>query len=184
MLPPFFVVESSYSYVLRFVGTSCGWWLHSYLACHCSLPVGCLLLASSAAKLRVLGMLPCCPLVVRPPFVWPRVSLPSFLSFAPAGSGCAGSCGFSSPIWFTTFAMGSPLRGRGLFAPRSEQRFSMFLFPFWAVSSCCHCPSGYGHHMGQVCWLVPTCARPTVVIGGIVLCALPFILLDGLRASV
>ena len=27
-------------------------------------------------------MLPCCPLVVRPPFVWPRVSLPSFLSFA------------------------------------------------------------------------------------------------------
>ena len=27
-------------------------------------------------------MLPCCPVVVRPPFVWPRVSLPSFLSFA------------------------------------------------------------------------------------------------------
>ena len=27
-------------------------------------------------------MLPCCPLVVRPLFVWPRVSLPSFLSFA------------------------------------------------------------------------------------------------------
>ena len=35
-----------------------------------------------------------------------------------AGSGCAGSCGFSSPIWFTTFAMGSPLRGRGWFDPR------------------------------------------------------------------
>ena len=27
-------------------------------------------------------MLTCCPMVVRPPFVWPRVSLPSFLSFA------------------------------------------------------------------------------------------------------
>ena len=27
-------------------------------------------------------MLTCCPVVVRPPFVWPRVSLPSFLSFA------------------------------------------------------------------------------------------------------
>ena len=35
---------------------------------------------------------------------------------SPAGSGCAGSCGFSSSIWFTTFAMGSPLRGRGWFA--------------------------------------------------------------------
>ena len=27
-------------------------------------------------------MLPCCPLVVRPQFVWPWASLPSFLSFA------------------------------------------------------------------------------------------------------
>ena len=60
---------------------------------------------------------------------------------SPAGSGCAGSRGFSSPIWFSTFAMGSPLRGRGWFNPRSERRFGVFLFPFWAVSSCCHCPS-------------------------------------------
>ena len=83
MLPPFFGVESSYSYVLLWiVGTSCGWWPRSYLACHWSLTVGCLLLASSAAKLWVLGMLTCCPVVVRPPFVWPWVSLPSFLSFA------------------------------------------------------------------------------------------------------
>ena len=102
---------------------------------------------------------------------------------SPAGSGCADSCGFSSPIWFPTFAMGSPLRGRGWFAPQSERRFSMFLFPLWAVSSCCHCPSGYGPHLGQMCWSVPTCARPTVVIGGIVLCASPFILLVGLRTS-
>ena len=28
---------------------------------------------------------------------------------SPACSGCAGSCGFSSPIWFATFAMGSRL---------------------------------------------------------------------------
>ena len=43
-------VESSYSYVLiRFVGTSGGWWPRLYLACHCSLPVDCLLLAYSAA---------------------------------------------------------------------------------------------------------------------------------------
>ena len=84
---------------------------------------------------------------------------------SPAGSGCAGSCGFSSPIWFTIFAMGSPLRGQGWFDPRSERRFGMFLIPFWAVSSCCHCPLGYGHHMGQVSWSVPTCTRPPVVTG-------------------
>ena len=27
-------------------------------------------------------MLPCCPVILRPPFAWPRGSLPSFLSFA------------------------------------------------------------------------------------------------------
>ena len=49
---PFWGVESSHSYVLlQFVGTSCGWWPRFYLACHCTLPVGCLLLASSAASL-------------------------------------------------------------------------------------------------------------------------------------
>ena len=84
---------------------------------------------------------------------------------SPAGSGCAGSCGFSSPIWFSTFAMESPLRGRGWFNPRPERRFGVFLFPFWAVSLCCHWPSGSGHHTGQVCWSVPTCPRPTVVSG-------------------
>ena len=93
----------------------------------------------------------------------PTVCLASgFVAFfpvlrSPAGSGCAGSCGFSSPLWFSTFAMGSPVRGRGW--------FGVFLFPFWAVSSCCHCPSGSGYHMGQVCWSVPTCPRPTVVSG-------------------
>ena len=33
----------------------------------------------------------------------------------PSGSWYTGSCGFSSPLGFPTFAMGSPLRGRGLF---------------------------------------------------------------------
>ena len=47
---PILGVESSHSYVLlQLVGTSCGWWPRFYLACHCTLPVDCLLLASSAA---------------------------------------------------------------------------------------------------------------------------------------
>ena len=33
----------------------------------------------------------------------------------PTCSGSASPGGFSSPLWFTPFAMGSPLRGRGLF---------------------------------------------------------------------
>ena len=50
MLSPLFGVEPSSSYVLlRNVSTSGGWWPRSYLACHWSLTVGCLLLASSAA---------------------------------------------------------------------------------------------------------------------------------------
>ena len=63
---------------------------------------------------------------------------------SPAGSGYAGSCGFSYTIWFTTFAMGSPLRGRGWFVLDRNEGLVCFLFPFWAVSSCCHCPSAYG----------------------------------------
>ena len=54
---------------------------------------------------------------------------------SPACSGCAGSCGFSSPIWLATFTMGSPLRGRSWGGPRSERRFGLFLFPFWVDSS-------------------------------------------------
>ena len=33
----------------------------------------------------------------------------------PSGAGSTGSSGSSSPLGFPTFAMGSPLRGRGLF---------------------------------------------------------------------
>ena len=79
-------------------------------------------------------------------------------------------------IWFTPFAMGPSLRGRGWFVLSRNEGLVYFPFPFWAVSLCCHCPSGYRHHVGQVCWSVPTFARPTVVVG-----ASPFLLLDGLR---
>ena len=122
-------------------------------------------------------MLTCCTCGCAPTVCWAK----GFVAFlpvlrSPAGSGSAGSCGFSSPIWFTTFAMGSPVRGRGWFVLDWNEGLVCFLFPFWAVSSCCHCPSGYNHRMGQVCWSVPTYARPTVVVG-----ASPFLLLDGLR---
>ena len=65
---------------------------------------------------------------------------------SPACSGCAGSCGFSSLIWFATFVMGSPLRGRGWCGPRSERRFGLLLFPLWADSS------RWSHPLGRVCF--------------------------------
>ena len=122
-------------------------------------------------------MLTCCTCGCEPTVCWAK----GFVAFlpvlrSPAGSGYAGSCGFSSLIWFTTFAMGSPLRGRGVFVLDRNEGLVYFLFPFWAVSLCCHCLLGYSHHMGQVCWSVPTYVRPTVVVG-----ASPFLLLDGLR---
>ena len=58
--------------------------------------------------------------------------------------------------------------GSRLVCPRSERRFSVFSLSLL-----------YSHHMGRVCWLVPTSARPTVFVG-----ASPFLLLDGLRTSV
>ena len=65
---------------------------------------------------------------------------------SPASSGCAGYCGFSSPIWFATFAIGSLLQGRGWCGPRSERRFGLFLFPFWADSS------RWSHPLGRDCF--------------------------------
>ena len=74
----------------------------------------------------------CCltfPVVVRTLAVGPGV----FLCFLPAlcpplGSWFTGSCGFSSPLGFPTFAMGSPLRGRRIVCPRSERRFSLSIW--------------------------------------------------------
>ena len=74
---------------------------------------------------------------------------------------------------------GVPPAGSRLFCPRSERRFGMFSLSLWAVASCCLGPSGYSHHMGWVCWSVPSSALPPVVAG-----ASPFLLLDGLRTSV
>ena len=56
------------------------------------------------------------PMVVRTLPVGPGVFL-CFLTVLrpPSGSGSTGSSGYSSPLGFPTFAMGSPLRGRGLF---------------------------------------------------------------------
>ena len=75
-----------------------------------------LLLASSAASPGVLGVLPCFPYDCAHTCCWAW----SFLCFLPAlrppsGSGYTGSSAFSSLLGFPTFAMGSPLRGRGLF---------------------------------------------------------------------
>ena len=74
-----------------------------------------LLLASSADSPGALGVLPSFPMVVRTLAVGPGF----FFCFLPAlrppsGFGYTGSIGFSSPIEFPTFAMGSPLRSRGL----------------------------------------------------------------------
>ena len=45
----------------------------------------------------------------------------------PSGSGSTGSSDYSSPLGFPTFAMGSPLRGRGLFVlDRNEGLVSPF----------------------------------------------------------
>ena len=45
----------------------------------------------------------------------------------PSGSGSTGSSGHSSPLGFPTFAMGSPLQGRGLFVlDRNEGVVALF----------------------------------------------------------
>ena len=116
-------------------------------------------------------------MVVRPPFVGPRVSLPSCLSFAlqlalvmqvPVGS--------LLPYGSQPSRWGHPCGVEAGLSSIGTKVWFVFLFPFLAVSSCCHCPSGYSHHLGQVWGSVPTYARPTVVVG-----ASPFLLLDGLR---
>ena len=70
----------------------------------------------------------------------------------------------SSLLWFCMFRWalfslmvhtlrdGATPAGSRLVCPRSERRFSVVSLSLWAVSSCCPCPSGYSHHMGQVCW--------------------------------
>ena len=80
------------------------------------LPVPCLLLASSAAEPGDLGVLPCytCGCAHTACWAW------GFLGFLPVLRPPSGSCspcssGSSSPLGFPTFAIGSPLWGRGSF---------------------------------------------------------------------
>ena len=85
-------------------------------------------------------------MVVCPLFVGPTVSWPSCLSFA---------LQLALVLRVLSSHMVHALRdgvtpvGSRLVCPPSERRFVCFSFPFWAVSSCYHCPQGFGHHMGQ-----------------------------------
>ena len=89
----------------------------------------------------------------------------------PACSGSVSYGGFSSPLWFTPFAMGSPLWGRGLFVLDRNEGLVCFLFPFGLFL--CVVPA---LRVDVTIWV--RCvgfARPTVVVG-----AAPFLLMDGL----
>ena len=76
-------------------------------------------------------MLTCCTCGCAPTVCWTR----GFVGFLPvlrppACSGSASSGVFSSHIWFTPFAMGSPLRGRGYFVLDQNEGLVCFPFPF------------------------------------------------------
>ena len=86
--------------------------------------------------------------VVCPLFVGPTVSWPSCLSFAlllalvlrfPVGS--------LLPYGSHPSRWGHPCGVEALLSSIGT-KVRVFPFPFWAVSSCCHCPWGFGHHMG------------------------------------
>ena len=90
-----------------------------------------------------------------------------FLCFLPAlrppwGSWYTGPCGFSSPLGFPTFAIGSPLLGRGLFVlDRNKGLVSPFgsgtLVSSWldlpplSACICAPCPSGYVARWSSLC---------------------------------
>ena len=122
-----------------------------------------LLLAASAASPGALGVLPYFPYGCVHTCSWAWV----FLCFLPAlrspsGSWYTGSCGFSSPLGFLTFAMGSPLRGRGLFVlGQNEGLVSPFgsgtLVSSWldlpplSAGICAPCPSGCVARWSSLC---------------------------------
>ena len=101
---------------------------HAFPGLSLYLPVPYLLLASSAAQPGDLGVLPCYTCGCVHTACWAL----TFLGFLPVlchptGSSSPCSGGFSSPLWFPTFAMGSPLRGRGFFVlDRNEGLVSPF----------------------------------------------------------
>ena len=49
--------------------------------------------------------------------------------------------------------------------PSASRNFLWLVATLLPGLSLIDCPSGSGHHTGQVCSSVPTCTRPTVVIG-------------------
>ena len=125
--------------------------------------MGCLLMASYAALLCALGMLTGCTCGCAPTVCWAK----GFVAFlpvlrSPACSGSASYCGFSSPIWFITFTMGSPLRGRGLFVLDRNAglpSFSLSLLGcFFVLSLPFRIWSPYGSGVGR------SYARPMVVV--------------------
>ena len=89
-----------------------------------------------------------------------------FLCFLPAlrppsGSWSTGSSGYSSPLGFPTFAMGSPLRGRGSFVLDRNDRGHPFgsgtLIGSWldlpplSAGICAPCPSGCVAKWSSLC---------------------------------
>ena len=99
-----FGVVSLFLYVLsQFVMAPCGWCLRFSLACHCP--------SQYAHTYSWAGIFFCFLTALRPTL----------------GSWYTGSCGFSSPLGLPTFAMGSPLRGRGqIVLDRNEGLVSPF----------------------------------------------------------
>ena len=100
--------------------------------------------------------------------VWARLQLARGFILLPAcpspyfGSWYTGSCGFSSPLGFLTFAMGSPLRGRGLLVlDRNEGLVSPFgsgtLVSSWldipplSAGICAPCHSGCVARWSSLC---------------------------------
>ena len=67
---------------------------------------------------------------------------------SPACSGFPGSVGSLLPYGVHPSRWSHPC-GVEAVCPRSDRRLVCFPSPLGAVSSCCHCPWGFGHNMGQ-----------------------------------
>ena len=92
----------------------------------------------------------------------------------PACSGSASSGGFSSPLWFTPFVMGHPCGVEASLSSIGTKVWCVFPFPlgcFLVLSLPFGMKSPYGSGVGL--------ARPPVVVD-----AVPFLLMVGLRTSV